>query len=98
MAQPRPADGVLSNWPDLQRAENFAGLLVGNGSSRAVWEDFAYTSLLERAREANIEHLLPPEARGRFEQLETADFETVLTSHRDAERGSAAIGPVAVRI
>jgi len=43
-------DAHLEDWSALRSAIDFSGILIGNGASRAIWEDFAYDSLFENAR------------------------------------------------
>src|SRR5439155_1148624 len=53
MADPGEIDLTVRNWNDI--AADFVGaeptgtLLIGNGLSRAIWDDFSYESLLDRA-------------------------------------------------
>lgn len=44
-------DDSLEDWKDVEKdlEKKELGLLLGNGSSRAIWNDFAYTSLYEIA-------------------------------------------------
>lgn len=43
-------DAHLEDWSALRDAIDFNGILIGNGASRTIWEDFAYDSLFENAR------------------------------------------------
>ncbi|MBS7668108.1 hypothetical protein KIM96_18985, partial [Vibrio cholerae] len=43
-------DAHLEDWSTLRAAVDFSGILIGNGASRTIWEDFAYDSLFENAR------------------------------------------------
>lgn len=43
-------DTHLEDWSALRAAVDFSGILIGNGASRTIWEDFAYDSLFENAR------------------------------------------------
>lgn len=43
-------DTRLEDWEALRADTAFSGLLLGNGASRAVWDDFGYDSLFENAR------------------------------------------------
>ena len=54
-------DATLEDWNALRAANDFQGLLVGNGASRAVWDDFGYDSLFENARTVEEKPLSPSE-------------------------------------
>jgi hypothetical protein len=84
-------DPSLQSWVELQ--SEFAGgvLLLGNGSSRAIWADFGYSSLYEQAQ-TEIEHPLQPEDEALFSSLETTNFEAVLSALRTAEIVCRSIG------
>lgn len=43
-------DAHLEDWSVLRASRDFSGILIGNGASRTIWEDFAYDSLFENAR------------------------------------------------
>ena len=64
----------IASWSEI--ADDFReGLILGNGASIALHEEFAYQSLLEQAKRRqfitpNIEHI--------FDHLHTKDFERVL--------------------
>lgn len=78
----RRAEGFnadLLKWPDIETGLSWKGLLVGNGASRAVWDEFKYDSLYELARSAKVEHPLSNEDCAVFEGLDnTRNFEAVL--------------------
>ncbi len=40
-------DAELEDWNAVRATTSFTGLLVGNGASRVVWDDFRYDSLFE---------------------------------------------------
>ena len=53
-------DAHLEDWSALRAAVDFSGILIGNGASRTIWEDFAYDSLFENARTVEEKPLSPP--------------------------------------
>ena len=74
-----PIDSTLSSWQAVAEQQEWSGLLVGNGASRAVWEQFEYGSLLEVAKIPELdEGSLKPESLRVFESLCTFNFEAVL--------------------
>lgn len=79
-AGPR-VDDSLQPWSELSAEFVGAGILIGNGSSRAVWDDFAYDSLYERARLA-VDDPLSETDEDLFARLDTRNFETVLSALR----------------
>jgi len=52
-----PPDPDLMDWNEIPEV-NWAGILIGNGASRAVWDDFRYDSLFTIAKSPKIEHPL----------------------------------------
>jgi hypothetical protein len=76
---PTTVDDQLKCWDEVQGDfGQSAGLLIGNGASRAVWHKFEYRSLYEEAQDG-IEHPLLPEDQEIFECLNTENFEQVLS-------------------
>jgi hypothetical protein len=73
------------DWEQVPDKDRFKTILIGNGHSIAISPDFAYTSLLEKAR-------FTGEIQGLFDQLNTTDFEIVLDSLHVARRVLDAIG------
>jgi sirohydrochlorin ferrochelatase len=71
----------LQEWERLHRERHWSGLLVGNGASRAVWNEFAYASLYATARDL-AEGGLSPADRELFTRLDTHNFESVLSALR----------------
>jgi len=69
----------LLNWPEL-REQGWNGILIGNGASRAVWDEFAYGSLLEKAKSNQIADPLTAEDLQVFKGLGTENFERVLAA------------------
>jgi hypothetical protein len=50
----RDDDPTLAPWTEIEEYTNWTGLLVGNGSSVAIWPDFRYSSLFEVATSDDI--------------------------------------------
>ncbi|MGH3608054.1 MAG: DUF4917 family protein [Pseudonocardiaceae bacterium] len=71
----------LQEWENLRREHHWSGLLVGNGASRAVWNEFAYASLYATARDL-AEGGLSTADRELFARLDTRNFESVLSALR----------------
>jgi hypothetical protein len=73
-------DGSLCDWREIQDAEPWQILLVGNGLSTNVWKPFGYESLLEQGARAE----LTDADRALF--AGTTNFELVLTDLSTAIR------------
>ncbi|MEJ7790986.1 MAG: DUF4917 family protein [Gaiellaceae bacterium] len=84
----------LLSWDGIRAAEDvrWRGLLLGNGSSIAVAESFAYPSLYDVACSDRIDNPLGAASRRLFEDLATRNFEFVLASLKLAGRVNAAAG------
>lgn len=65
-------DASLQDWADLKTEFAGGALLLGNGSSRAIWTGFEYSSLYDQAQ-TQIEHPLAPEDKALFASLETTN-------------------------
>lgn len=72
-----PPDPDLMDWNEIPEV-NWAGILIGNGASRAVWDDFRYDSLFAIAQSPNIEHPMTQDIVALFAGLGTRSFERVL--------------------
>ena len=83
-------DATLEDWNALRAANDFQGLLVGNGASRAVWDDFGYDSLFENARTVEEKPLSPSELAV-FDALQTRSFEQVLGALKTTSRVNKAL-------
>ncbi|MGY4662497.1 hypothetical protein ACVWZ9_003291 [Pseudomonas chlororaphis] len=83
-------DADLEDWNALRASTPITGLLIGNGASRAVWEDFAYDSLFENARSVEEKPLSPSELSV-FEALQTRSFEQVLGALKTTSRVNKAL-------
>lgn len=83
-------DASLATWPDLQTICNCTGLLVGNGASRAIWRNFAYDSLFERAQKVRNKPLGQTDL-ALFKAMGTSNFEQVLSALNTTVRVNAAL-------
>ncbi|UWF50683.1 DUF4917 family protein [Pseudomonas sp. N3-W] len=83
-------DAQLEDWSALRASASFGGLLVGNGASRAVWDDFGYDSLFENARTVEEKPLSQSELSV-FEALQTRSFEQVLSALKATSRVNKAL-------
>jgi hypothetical protein len=69
----------LLSWMDL-KDQGWSGILVGNGASRAVWDKFGYSSLIQKAQSNEIAHPLTTNDMLVFTGLGTQNFERVLAA------------------
>lgn len=70
----------LDAWADTKNRSDWSGILLGNGSSRALWEPFDYRSLFQRAASAEINHPLTATDKALFSKLgDTTNFESILS-------------------
>ncbi|WP_053214437.1 DUF4917 family protein [Pseudomonas sp. Q12-87] len=83
-------DTRLEDWEALRAEIAFSGLLVGNGASRAVWDDFGYDSLFENARTVEEKPLSPSELSV-FDAMQTRSFEQVLGALKTTSRVNKAL-------
>lgn len=75
-------------WSDI--AGDFRqGLIVGNGASILIHADFAYSSLLQAARDRSI---ITPKVDQLFRSFKTSDFEYVLRGVWTANQVNRALG------
>lgn len=83
-------DARLEDWNALRATTPFSGLLVGNGASRAVWDDFGYDSLFENARTVEEKPLSQSELSV-FDAMQTRSFEQVLSALKTTSRVNKAL-------
>lgn len=67
-----------------------SGLLIGNGASMAVWHDFYYDSLFDKAKSVAEKPLSQTELSV-FEALGTRNFEHVLSALKTASKVNKAL-------
>ena len=70
-------DPNLIPWSEIQE-ETWKSLLLGNGFSMNIWSRFGYASLLEVAKDENIEAPLDQNSAALFDRLKSSNFEDVL--------------------
>lgn len=73
-------DGDLYDWTSMKDTYDWNGLLIGNGSSIAIWDQFNYSSIFSKSSSEKIEHPLSQQEQGLFAALGTTNFEQVLSS------------------
>jgi hypothetical protein len=75
-------DDSLDDWTAIESdiPSDDRGLLIGNGASIAVWRQFHYASLLEMASDFNRPEHLSTRERRIFDDMETTNFEAVLSA------------------
>ena len=78
-------DAELEDWNTLRTSTPCSGLLIGNGASMAVWHDFYYDSLFEKAKSVAEKPLSQTELSV-FEALGTRNFEHVLSALKTASK------------
>ena len=83
-------DAGLEDWNALRTSTPCNGLLIGNGASMAVWHDFYYDSLFEKAKSVAEKPLSQTEL-GVFEALGTRNFEHVLSALKTASKVNKAL-------
>lgn len=71
-------DGRLEDWAVLRPEFQWNGILIGNGSSRAVWDEFGYSSLFDTAKSKEIKHPLDVGDVALFDEFNTTNFEQIL--------------------
>jgi len=77
----------LHEWTDIQAEFSNAALLIGNGGSRAIWEDFKYQSLFTKAKKLKTSRRLDAADQKVFAELGASeDFELVLSQLATASR------------
>jgi len=89
----------LADWRQVVENElRWNGILIGNGSSRAVWEGFSYLSLYDRACSADVADPLRPEDVALFGAFATRNFERMLGSLKTAGAVARALRETDARI
>ncbi|WP_426205579.1 DUF4917 family protein [Pseudomonas sp. TWP3-1] len=83
-------DATLEDWSAVRASTDLRGLLMGNGASRALWDDFGYDSLFENARTLPDKPLSQSELSV-FEAMQTRSFEQVLGALKTTSRVNKAL-------
>lgn len=75
-------DDSLGDWTAIEKdlPPEDRGLLMGNGASIAIWPRFHYASLLDMASDSERPEHLSPRERKLFTDMETTNFEAVLSA------------------
>jgi hypothetical protein len=84
-------DNVLEDWNTLSDQHDWSGLVLGNGFSQNIWKRFGYTSLFETAASASSSPLTREDI-ALFGELNTQNFEQVLSALNTARRVALALG------
>lgn len=69
----------LACWDSIRGEFSKGGLLLGNGASIAVWPEFRYRSLFEKAEPDELDEPLTAADQRIFSAFETENFEEVLS-------------------
>lgn len=86
-------DGFLYNWSDINNDDfEWSSILIGNGSSINVWDNFGYTSIYDHAAAKSSTNPLTPADSNLFGALNTHNFEQVLSSLNTAKIINQALG------
>ena len=72
-------ESSLPAWERIAGAGNWKSILIGNGASRAVWDEFRYDSLFDAASLDALPNHLSDEAKNLFNRLGNKNFERVLS-------------------
>src|SRR4051812_24180395 len=79
-------DSSLMSWPEVEGLlpphgeSNRHGILIGNGASTAIWSKFRYPTLFDIACDPSRSPHLEGYDQKVFEQLNTVNFEAVLSA------------------
>ncbi|MCB0824773.1 MAG: DUF4917 family protein [Armatimonadetes bacterium] len=87
-----PIGDALESWADIGNSYKSSGILIGNGASRFVWDNFKYESLLDIAKRLDGGNGLRAVDNQLFNGLDTSNFEFVLQSLLTAEKVLNSIG------
>lgn len=85
-ASEQPFDAELTQWCCLEEELTSSGLLLGNGASRAIWDNFQYDSLYNKAKKLPTHQALTDEDVAIFSAHNTNNFERVLQALNTTEK------------
>ncbi len=85
-----PIDAELRSFAEIDGPWN--GILLGNGVSRAISSRFAYDSLFTVSQSTSVEDPLPVHEIQIFDQLDTTNFEQVLSALAQAGQINQILG------
>ena len=75
----------LLRWEEIKN-EDWSGILIGNGSSIAIWDKFKYSSIFTTACSHQIANPLNRYDKRIFNEFSTENFELVLSSLSTAKK------------
>lgn len=84
-----PYSGKLDSWEAVGKAADWDALVLGNGASINIWNDFQYGSLFETAKKRKLFH---KKDELLFDKLRVENFEEVLHSLSESIRIGEALG------
>lgn len=73
-----PIDATLMDWAAVDPSLTNSGLLLGNGASRVIWDNFQYDSLFQKAKSLPAGQALTATDEAIFTAYNTTNFEGVL--------------------
>jgi len=85
-------DDDLFDWNSMKDTYDWKGILIGNGSSIAIWNQFNYSSIFSKSTTSEIEHPLLEKDQNLFNALRTTNFEQVLSSLSTAKTINQVLG------
>src|SRR5688572_7206823 len=86
-------DGTLEDWESRDNRTKWNGILIGNGSSIAVWDKFKYSSIYEIAKTDEISNPLSRADQKLFTEFDnTSNFEHVLSALATARKVNLSLG------
>ena len=89
----RGFDGTLDNWNNRDADIEWSGILIGNGASIAIWDQFKYSSIYEIAKTDQIAHPLTAADQALFAAFgNTTNFEQILSALATALKVNLSLG------
>ena len=83
----------LYDWNEIKDEHQWSGILLGNGASIAIWDNFRYSSIFDRAASSDyVENPLGEREIDLFEEINTTNFEQILSSLATARVVNQALG------
>lgn len=73
-------DDNLFSWEKVAKRCHWDAILLGNGASRAIWDDFGYATLYAKAQSDTIDKPLTKEDVAIFDAMKTMNFELVMAT------------------
>jgi hypothetical protein len=85
-------DDTLLNWDSIRNDFDRPGILIGNGASIAVWDQFSYDSIYNIAKNLEPGSRLTDQAISIFETINTTNFEKILAFLKISENINTILG------